>query len=268
MWLRRAVDPPSIVNAVRNTAFESTILAVLEVLRNILVLVPVLLTWWGLRYAADAYAKAVTRSGLAPGALSSSLGGPLWQRSRHLVGPGTRRSSEIATWDVGVLGSDLARYLADSPRIETWYRRAARPWRAYWSVSCSIVRVESSGQAGSEHDAACRDPGVSYGESRICICQTNWPGYNQQIAVSAEARQIETDGLLRGSARRCAIPLAGSIACITISKRPCSPGARSISAALSDQLCRIDRRTDHTCRLPAGSGSANGIIQPDLWSVR
>src|SRR3954470_19501326 len=32
----RAVDPPAIVNAVRNTAFESTILAVLEVLRNML----------------------------------------------------------------------------------------------------------------------------------------------------------------------------------------------------------------------------------------
>ncbi len=187
----RAVDPPSIVNAVRNTAFESTILAVLEVLRNMLVLVPVLLTWWGLRYAADAYAKAVTDPALRQEPFLL-----LWEDHFGKRPPFSWTEptlSEIATWDVGVLALILLATLlihlglnVVQARREAVARVLERELQhCVWKAAGKLAQSTTLPAAILEFRTASQN------------LLDELAGYNQQIAVSAEARQIETDGLLR-----------------------------------------------------------------------
>jgi hypothetical protein len=227
----RAVDPPAIVNAVRNTAFESTILAVLEVLRNMLVLVPVLLTWWGLRYAADAYAKAVTDPALRQEPFLL-----LWEDHFGKKPPFSWTEptlSEIATWDVGVLALILLATLlihlglnVVQARREAVARVLERELQhCVWKAAGKLAQSTTLPAAILEFRTASQN------------LLDELAGYNQQIAVSAEARQIETDGLLRfGQEMRHTI---GGLNSLHHDIQAMLTGARSISAALSDQLAGL-----------------------------
>ncbi len=227
----RAIDPPSIVNAVRNTAFESTILAVLEVLRNILVLVPVLLTWWGLRYAADAYAKAVTDPALRQEPFLL-----LWEDHFGKKPPFSWTEptlSEIATWDVGVLALILLATLlihlglnVVQARREAVARVLERELQhCVWKAAGKLAQSTTLPAAILEFRTASQN------------LLDELAGYNQQIAVSAEARQIETDGLLRfGQEMRHTI---GGLNSLHHDIQAMLTGARLISAALSDQLAGL-----------------------------
>jgi hypothetical protein len=227
----RAVDPSSIVNAVRNTAFESTILAVLEVLRNILVLVPVLLTWWGLRYAADAYAKAVTDPALRQEPFLL-----LWEDHFAKKPPFSWTEptlSEIATWDVGVLALILLATLlihlglnVVQARREAVARVLERELQhCVWKAAGTLAQSTTLPAAILEFRTASQN------------LLDELAGYNQQVAVSAEARQSETDGLLRfGQEMRRTI---GGLSSLHHDIQAMLTGARSISAALSDQLAGL-----------------------------
>ncbi len=227
----RAIDPSSIANAVRNTAFESTILAVLEVLRNILVLVPVLLTWWGLRYAADAYASAMRNPALHEQSFLL-----LWQNHFGRPGPYTWTQptlSDIATWDVAVLililGATLlihAGLNVVQARREAVARVLERELQhAVWKAAGSLAQATTLPAAVLEFRAASQN------------LLDELAGYNQQITVLAEARQIEVDGLLRfGQELRQTI---GGLNGFHQDVSAMLAGARAIATTLSDQLAEL-----------------------------
>jgi len=227
----RAIDPPSIANAVRNTAFESTILAALEVLRNMLVLVPVLLTWWGLRYAADAYAGAMRNPALHQQSFLL-----LWQNHFGKPGPFAWTQptlSDIATWDVGVLalilGATLLIHLGLNvvqARREAVARVLERELQhTVWKAAGTLAQATTLPAAVLEFRAASQN------------LLDELAGYNQQIAVLAEARQIEVDGLLRfGQELRQTI---GGLNGFHQDVAAMLAGARTIATTLSDQLAGL-----------------------------
>jgi len=227
----RAIDPTSIANAVRNTAFESTILAILELLRNMLVLVPVLLTWWGLRYAADAYAGTMRNPALHQQSFLL-----LWQNHFGRPGPYSWTQptlSDIATWDVAVLililGATLlihAGLNVVQARREAVARVLERELQhSVWKAAGSLAQATTLPAAVLEFRAASQN------------LLDELAGYNQQITVLAEARQIEVDGLLRfGQELRQTI---GGLAGFHQDIAAMLGGARTIATALSDQLAEL-----------------------------
>jgi hypothetical protein len=227
----RAVDPPAIVNAVRNTAFESTILAALEVLRNMLVLVPVLLTWWGLRYAAGAYSSAVTNPSLRQEPFLL-----LWEDHFGKSPPFSWTEptlSEIAAWDVGVLALILLTTLlihlglnVVQARREAVARVLERELQhTVWKAAGQLAQATTLPAAILEFRTASQN------------LLDELSGYNQQISVLAEARQIEVDGLLRfGQEIRHTI---GGLNGLHQDVAAMLAGARTISAALSEQIAGL-----------------------------
>lgn len=226
-----AIDAPSIANAVRNTAFESTILAVLEVLRNMLVLVPVLLTWWGLRYAADAYATAMRNPALQQQSFLL-----LWQNHFDKPPPYSWTQptlSEIATWDVGVLALILFATLCIhaglnvvQARREAVARILERELRhTVWRAAGLLAQATTLPAAILEFRAASQN------------LLDELAGYNQQIAALSDARQIEVDGLIRfGQELRQTI---GGLNGFHQDVAAILAGARTIATALSDQVAGL-----------------------------